>query len=629
MAPEQRDLTPEPPARGSGAGVRRWVPARPQPTPEQVSARLAEARREAHAVDEMALLPAGPGLAATLADALPRLDRLTAAERTEVVAMADRVAAWAHHAKALAAASTARHPDLLPPREVTAAVPAGAALTPVDLASATLAMRLRTSRREAHTLVREGRAYRGVLAPTGDALARGEICPARARVLVRRLGDQAGEVAWAVQEAVLPHAPGRTAAQVARDVERALLLADPEDAADRHRRAARQRCVSRPRVLQDGMAGSWVVLPAARAVQVDAALDAAARRARAAGDGRTLDQLRADELVGRVLGADVPVVPVAAPVAVPGPDPSDGREATHDRSTTHDGDATHDRTTTHERSADHDRGAARDCSATHDRTTTHERSATHEHGAAPGPDGPIGSPSPDRSGRAHVLVTVPLTTLLGIDYSPGEVAGYGPVDAVQARALALGGTWRRLVTDPLSGAVLDVGRTRYRPPAALDEHVRARDRYCVAPGCLVPAAAADLDHTVRFPEGPTADTNLAPLCRHHHRLKHEGGFGLRQRRAGEFEWTTPTGHRFRTGPGVEHLVVHCAGSIAGPPAGAVAGPVVGPPAGRDTGPAAGPDLRPAGGPPAGPPAGPETGPLAGSRAAHRARPAPPELPPPF
>ena len=38
-----------------------------------------------------------------------------------------------------------------------------------------------------------------------------------------------------------------------------------------------------------------------------------------------------------------------------------------------------------------------------------------------------------------------------------------PVPDAVARALAAGGTWRHLVTDPLSGAVIDVGRTRYRP----------------------------------------------------------------------------------------------------------------------------------------------------------------------
>ncbi|WP_309343985.1 DUF222 domain-containing protein, partial [Actinomyces oris] len=50
------------------------------------------------------------------------------------------------------------------------------------------------------------------------------------------------------------------------------------------------------------------------------------------------------------------------------------------------------------------------------------------------------------------------------------------VPALTAWALAAGGTWRRLVTDPASGVVIDVGRSRYRPPAGLADLVRARDR---------------------------------------------------------------------------------------------------------------------------------------------------------
>ncbi|VTR75453.1 HNH endonuclease signature motif containing protein [Cellulomonas hominis] len=174
-----------------------------------------------------------------------------------------------------------------------------------------------------------------------------------------------------------------------------------------------------------------------------------------------------------------------------------------------------------------------------------------------------------RAPRAHVLVTVPLSTLIGVEDQPAELAGYGPIDAVQARALAWGGTWQRLVTDPLSGTVLDVGRTRYRPPAALDEHVRYRDRTCTAPGCTVPAELADLDHTVEYhprdndpdgdparPLGATSADNLGPACRHHHRLKTETAFTLAQVEPGLFAWTDPTGHTYLVRPGTDDPVHH-------------------------------------------------------------------------
>ncbi|WP_239068796.1 HNH endonuclease signature motif containing protein [Cellulomonas pakistanensis] len=160
---------------------------------------------------------------------------------------------------------------------------------------------------------------------------------------------------------------------------------------------------------------------------------------------------------------------------------------------------------------------------------------------------------------AEVRVTVSATTLLGLDDAPADLEGYGPIDAVRARALAAGGVWRRVVTDPRTDRVLDVGRERYRPTAALAELVRTRDRTCAFPGCTVPARRADLDHTREYhpqpgappdaPLGRTDADNLGALCRRHHRLKTDGGFRLRQIEPGLFEWITPAGHRYLVRPG--------------------------------------------------------------------------------
>jgi hypothetical protein len=165
------------------------------------------------------------------------------------------------------------------------------------------------------------------------------------------------------------------------------------------------------------------------------------------------------------------------------------------------------------------------------------------------------------SGRpgAEVRITVRASTLLGLDDQPADLEGHGPIDAVRARALAAGGVWRRVVTDPMTDRVLDVGRERYRPPAALDELVRTRDGTCVFPGCTVPACGCELDHTVAYRPRPGADPdepvgrtdadNLGPVCHRHHRLKTDGGFRLRQVAPGLFEWITPAGHRYLTSPG--------------------------------------------------------------------------------
>ena len=131
--------------------------------------------------------------------------------------------------------------------------------------------------------------------------------------------------------------------------------------------------------------------------------------------------------------------------------------------------------------------------------------------------------------------------------SPAEVAEVRigarsvAVPALTAWALAAGGTWRRLVTDPASGVVIDVGRTKYRPPAGLADLVRARDRACVFPTCQTPACRCDIDHLTAWSQaGTTSLHNLVVLCEAHHRLKHTPGWALtRDQATGVLSWHTP------------------------------------------------------------------------------------------
>lgn len=144
--------------------------------------------------------------------------------------------------------------------------------------------------------------------------------------------------------------------------------------------------------------------------------------------------------------------------------------------------------------------------------------------------------------RPHISVTVDLPTLLGLADSPGELAGYGPIPASAARALAADGEWRRLVTDPLSGGLLDYGRRTYTPPADLAAFVITRDGTCRFPGCGMPAVRCDLDHEVAWEDGGGTDRdNLGPLCRRHHRLKTHTGWALRRNADGGVTWTSPAG----------------------------------------------------------------------------------------
>ena len=158
----------------------------------------------------------------------------------------------------------------------------------------------------------------------------------------------------------------------------------------------------------------------------------------------------------------------------------------------------------------------------------------------------VGRPiHPVTPGKPLIQIVVPYSTLIGADDQPAELVGHGPVPASLAREVAVEGVWRRLVTDPLSGTLLDYGRATYHPPVGLADHVRARDVYCRAPGCRRRAADAELDHVVAWSDGgTTCENNLRSYCTGHHRLKtHAPGWRVRAHPDGGLTWITPTGHR--------------------------------------------------------------------------------------
>ena len=520
-------------------------------------------------VEAIAACPPGPELDAWLRGL--DLTVLPGVVLVEVVAAQARMQAH-HHARMLqAVAELASRPEMSPSWSPLA----GAPPTQTCVAGDELAMRLGWARLTATRVVHRATVLDGMLAATGQALATGHIDAPKAEVLASALSDLSHQGAHTVENWVLPGADQCSLGQLRRRVAQAVLLVDPHGAADRHDRARCTRRVTRPQARAHGMAAMWVVLAAEEAARVDGVLHHHARAAKALGDTRTLDQLRADGLrdlvVGDVPPTDGPAFAVTLDAATPG----------HPAATRDDGP----RTTTRGEPV---HPARPEPPPTATITPVGTDTAPLDTGPAPPgavpdtprdapldtpPGTPPGNPrdthrraeSPTRcttcSGRpgALVRVTIAASTLLGLDEHPGELDGHGPVDAVRARALAAGGTWQRIVTDPVTHHVLDVGRDRYRPPAALAEHVRSRDTTCAAPGCTVSAWTADLDHTVEYhprpgappgtPLGRTDADNLGPLCRRHHRLKTDGGYRLRQHRPGLFEWTTPTGHRYLVRPG--------------------------------------------------------------------------------
>jgi hypothetical protein len=94
----------------------------------------------------------------------------------------------------------------------------------------------------------------------------------------------------------------------------------------------------------------------------------------------------------------------------------------------------------------------------------------------------------------------------------------------------------------------------YAIPDRIREQVVLRDRTCVFPWCTRPARRSDVDHIVAYDHdaeaegrpqpGPTTTSNLACLCRSHHRLKTHTAWRYTMVNPGVFEWTSPHGHHY-------------------------------------------------------------------------------------
>jgi hypothetical protein len=148
----------------------------------------------------------------------------------------------------------------------------------------------------------------------------------------------------------------------------------------------------------------------------------------------------------------------------------------------------------------------------------------------------------------RVTVSTSVSVVLPVNQTGATVNGYPlPFSAGWQAALAASDSWSTFFAGP-DGRIVAEAPTRYRIAASLARVVRARDQHCRFPGCHVPAARCDLDHTVPFPLGESTSENLHCLCRRHHRLKHSGGWSVRVLGANHLEWTSPAGRAYVTKP---------------------------------------------------------------------------------
>ncbi|MFB7798124.1 DUF222 domain-containing protein [Isoptericola sp. NPDC056134] len=341
---------------------------------------------------------------------------------------------------------------------------------------------------------------------TLDALCAGAISYQHASKLADAVADLPAAVAAQVERAVLDRAPALTAARFGALARAARDRLHPVPAEVRYEAAA----LRADAWVDDGADGmSWLTahLPTPVAHAIHDRLTRTAARAKDAGDPRGVGQLRAATLTALLLGDEGRGPAGRAPDRLP-PDllPPE-----------------------------------------------------------PPPPGPPPDLPPDplatlaRAIRPVVHVTVPVTTLAGTGEGSGLLDGTTPIDAETARHLvARAPTLRRVLTDPVMGAMLTVDRRSYVVPADLRAFLTQRDLTCRFPGCRVPARRCDVDHTTAWADGGATDAgNLASLCRKHHTLKHESRWQVEQLDHGVLAWTSPRGRTYLTSPGTaDHTLDH-------------------------------------------------------------------------
>jgi len=165
--------------------------------------------------------------------------------------------------------------------------------------------------------------------------------------------------------------------------------------------------------------------------------------------------------------------------------------------------------------------------------------------------------------RENVAVTV--NVVMDLDTLRGEsdqiaILDGQPVPGQSGREVAAFATWwRRLVTDPVDGHLLDYGRTTYLPDK-LRRYVLARDGGCRTPHCTNRAESRiQLDHALEFPGRAERRPQLRRPLHHmsqaqdhrprrHHRLHVRRLLHLDHRLGPEHPHPAPLGPAHRAGP---------------------------------------------------------------------------------
>jgi hypothetical protein len=159
---------------------------------------------------------------------------------------------------------------------------------------------------------------------------------------------------------------------------------------------------------------------------------------------------------------------------------------------------------------------------------------------------------PQRRGvQCKVGLLIPAMTAMGHRTEPAILEGYGPIDIETAKRLAGQATsWIKVLTDEVTGAVIDIGRDKYRPTDDMRALLGVLDRGGRGPNTYRPPGQTQADHVVPFRQGlargKTALENLVLLARRDHGVKTSELYDIELRRDRDLVWSSWFGTRLIT-----------------------------------------------------------------------------------
>jgi Domain of unknown function (DUF222) len=400
--------------------------------------------------------------------------------------------------------------------------------------------------------------------PASTALLRdGRLSEYQMKIIIEATGCLSDEDAAEADRLLAAAAPGLTPARLRAMCTRIVMMIDPRAAEERKKTAAKEARVTRWQETSGNAALSGRELPPEEVLAASQHMDATARALRVGGLPGTLQQLRVRVYLDLAQGLD------------PFDRLRDGLPA--------DDDCPSD---------DGPQGSGvPDVDAD--------------------PDGDAGQRLGRAPVKAVINLLVPVGTLLGWSSAPGEIPGFGLLDPQTTRDLVQAASrhaqtrwcatiigadgtaaahgcapgrhpwqpsqagpprsWhkdpgpspaeqsaqvaeflRRLRVEPSRIARGECDHRNYSGKYVISRRVKhliqARASTCTAPGCNRPAAEADADHTIPWPDGPSCECNLGAPCRYHHRNKQAPGWHLDQPEPGVFRWRNPSGRTHTTYP---------------------------------------------------------------------------------